>query len=309
MRTRNKKIKNIDAILTADWHIRATAPECRLDDFLSAMWRKVEAVFDLAKTHNCPILIAGDIGHRHQWPNWLIEKFIRLINRYGATIYAIPGQHDLPQHNLALKQKSAYGILVEGNHIIEDIKIIIHLGRKIDSFPFGIGLRHSEKKEPYIAMTHQMVIEGKPDWPGQQAYSAAGLLKKYPEYKLILSGDNHKAFTVKYKNRLLVNPGSLTRTTAIQADHKPRVYLWDSNANEVEAVYLPIDKDAIDKSHIDGYLAPQQQDKRVSAYVDRLDQSYELSLSFENNLEAHMQTNNTETSVVGRVWQAVEKTT
>ena len=295
-------MKNVNAILTADWHIRATTPECRLDDFLSAMWKKVKFVFELAKKHNCPILLAGDLGHRSQWPNWLIEKFIRYINSYEATIYAIPGQHDLPQHNLELKKKSAFGILVEGVHIIDQPKLA-----HIKMFPFGVNIDHNDKKEPCVAMAHQMVIDNKQDWPGQKADTATGLLRKFPGYKLILTGDNHKPFVVKYKGRLLVNPGSLMRTTAIQVDHKPRVYLWDSNTNEVEAVYLPINEDVIDRTHIDGYLAPQQQDKRISAYVDRLDQSYELGLSYEKNLQTHMKTNNTETLIEDRVWQAVEK--
>lgn len=294
-------MRKVDAILTADWHIRATTPECRLDDFLSAMWQKVEAVFSLAQTHQCPILIAGDIGHRSQWPNWLIEKFIHLINKYKVIIIAIPGQHDLPQHNLDLRHRSAYGILVEGKHIQEPA---LNDWALIAGFPFGIRLKHSEIN---IAMAHQMVIEGKPDWPGQQAYNAAGLLKKFPEYRLILTGDNHKAFVIKYKNRLLVNPGSLMRTTATQVEHKPRVYLWNTEKNKVELVYLPIDPDAVDRSHIDSYLAPQQQDKRIAAYVDRLNQSYELSLSYENNLEKHIQANNTISPVESRIWEAVEK--
>ena len=74
-------------------------------------------------------------------------------------------------------------------------------------------------------------------------------------------------------------------------------------------IYEPIlsrDPDVIDRTHIDGYLAPQQQDERISAYVDRLDQSYELSLSYEKNLEKHLQANDIEIPVVGRIWQAVE---
>ena len=54
---------NPDAILTADWHIRADTPTSRTDDFTAAMWRKVQFINDLANEHNIPILIAGDLGH------------------------------------------------------------------------------------------------------------------------------------------------------------------------------------------------------------------------------------------------------
>ena len=40
----------------------------------------------------------------------------------------------------------------------------------------------------------------------------------------------------------------------------------------------------------------------MAAYVERLDQSYELSLRYEDNLERHMQTNATPQPVKQRVW-------
>ena len=95
-----------DLIFTADWHIRPDTPMCRKDDFIATMKYKILFVFKLAQVHNCPIVIAGDLGHRpgdRNWPNWLLEWFINAAARTaGLTIYAVPGQHDLPNHSLDL---------------------------------------------------------------------------------------------------------------------------------------------------------------------------------------------------------------
>jgi len=290
---------NPDAILAADLHIRADTPQCRTDDFTAAMWKKLQFINDLANEHNIPILIAGDLGHRSQWPNWLLEKFMSIIS--DIEIIAIAGQHDLPGHNLEAIPQSGFGVLKRAGYILSFSKIIPH----IDFFPFGTGIEKSiyNKNKLIIAMTHQMVIEDKPYWPGQVASSAKLLLKKFPDYKLILSGDNHQPFVVEYEGRLLVNPGSMMRTTADQIDHRPRVYLWEANSNSVEAVYLPIEQDVIDRSHID---TKKEKDARIEAYTTRLSERYEVGLSYEENLKAYFDENRTRQPIKDRIWEACE---
>jgi len=285
-----------DAILTADWHIRADTPTSRTDDFTAAMWRKVQFINDLANEHDIPILIAGDLGHRPQWPNWLLEKFMSIIS--DIEIIAIAGQHDLPGHNLEAIPQSGFGVLSRAGYI-KSYGWHLHLLKDLHMFPFGIEI----EKYPGIAMTHQMVIKGKSEWPGQVTSSAKSLLKKFPDYKLILSGDNHQPFVVEYEGRLLVNPGSMMRTTADQIDHRPRVYLWEAKSNIVEAVYLPIEQGVIDRTHID---TKKEKDARIEAYTTRLSERYEVGLSYEENLKAYFEENRTRKPIQDRIWEACE---
>jgi len=286
------EVMNPDALLSADWHLRADTPTSRTDDFTAAMWRKVQFINDLAKEHDIPILIAGDLGHRPQWPNWLIEKFMSIIS--DIEIIAIAGQHDLPGHNLEAIPQSGFGVLFRSGYI----KLANQSSLGIAQFSYGQEIKKSNYN---IAMTHQMVIEDKPYWPGQVASSAKSLLKKFPDYKLILSGDNHQPFVVKYEGRLLVNPGSMMRSTADQIDHQPRVYLWEAKSNSVVPIYLPIDKDVIDRSHID---TKKEKDARIEAYTTRLSERYEVGLSYEENLKAYFEENRTRQPIKDRIWEA-----
>jgi len=287
---------NPDAILTADWHIRADTPTSRTDDFTAAMWRKVQFINDLANEHNIPILIAGDLSHRPQWPNWLLEKFMSIIS--DIEIIAIAGQHDLPGHNLEAIPQSGFGVLSRAGYIRKDA-ITSPFDQILYCYPFGIEIKNNSG----IAMTHQMVTKGKSEWPGQVASSAKSLLKKFPDYKLILSGDNHQPFVVEYEGRLLVNPGSMMRSTADQIDHRPRVYLWEAKSNSVEAVYLPIEQGVIDRSHID---TKKEKDARIEAYTTRLSERYEVGLSYEENLKAYFEENRTRQPIQDRIWEACE---
>jgi len=263
----------------------------------------VDFIFNLAEENAIPIFVAGDLGHRPQWPNWLLEKFINKMNQYSANIILCFGQHDIPQHNVELISTSAVGVLLESHYVIsaeywdEQYVAAFHYGERIKkSIP-----PKGEKVE--MALAHQMVVENQPDdYPGQVADNAKSLLKRFPQYRLILCGDNHKPFVVEHEGRILVNPGSMMRSTADQTDHKPRVYLWDGEV--VEPVYLPIEEGVISREHID---ISKERDGRITAYVDRLKTNYEIGLDFKKNMVEHFKANRTRKEIEGRVWGAMEE--
>jgi len=305
-RTRTPQTKKATAILAADLHIRSDVPMCRTDDYLETQFSKLEFIFQICKNNECPLLVAGDIGNKSQWPNWLLEKVIALVNKYEIDIVGILGQHDLPEHRLDYWLKSGCGVLhssmalfiIQGELTMDDI-CTLH--------PFSYGKQitdaQSKKKQLKVAMTHQMVIENKPLWPGQKAPKGNALLKKLPGYSLILCGDNHTPFVAEYDGRLLVNPGSMMRMTAAQIDHKPRVYKWFADTNTVETVYLPIKKSVVNRVHIED---KQERDKRMEAFVSRISSDIEIGLSFESNLEEYFNSNRTKESVRNKIWRAME---
>ena len=305
-RTRKTQNKTATAILAADLHIRADIPMCRTDDYLKAQFDKLEFIFELCKEDDCPLLVAGDIGNKSQWPNWLLEVTIKIINKYEIEIICIPGQHDLPEHRLDYWEKSGCGVLHRAK-VIEMLAEPILYHNIFRLFPFGYGseILHWEAidKIPILAMSHQMVIENKPLWPGQEAPKGNTLLKKFPEYDLILTGDNHNPFVTEYKGRLLVNPGSMMRMTANQINHKPRVYKWYADTNMVEAVYLPTEENVISRIHIE---SKEERDERMEAFVSRMQDDFAIELSFENNLEEYFKVNRTKKAIQNKAWRAVE---
>jgi len=298
-------MKTVSAILTADWHVRTSTPVCREDNFLESFEQKVLFIKELSQKHNCPVLIAGDIGDRHQWPNWLLEWFITLVR--GMNIIAIPGQHDIPNHRLEDINRSGVGVLSATDTIdlrMDPSVIALEKDFNLIAFPYSRPIDHFKIKGslPVVAITHQMVIEDKPLWPGQEAIKGNQLLRKFPEYDLVLVGDNHNSFVAKYKGRVLVNPGSLMRTTSAQVDHKPRVYLWWADTNEVEAVYLPIKEGVVSREHIE---VENERDERMEAYLERMETDYEIGFSYEKNLEKHLEVNKIEEEVETKIWENV----
>ena len=307
--TKFKRKKNIskkaDAILSADLHIRPDVPVGRIDDYFGAMERKIDFILALSKQHECPILVAGDLGNKplnNGWPVWLLEWTIKKFE--GHEIICIAGQHDLPNHRLDLWEKSGIGVL----HAAGAIKLIFNpilIKNTFAIFPFHYGQEIEDKTDhgsPNIAMTHQMVIENKPLWPGQEAPKGNSLLKKFPEFSIIHSGDNHLPFTTEHQGRILVNPGSMMRNTADQIDHKPRVYLWWAETNRIEPVYLPSEQDVISREHIKDTT---ERDNRFDALITRVKTDVEIQLKYEDNVVKYFKKFRTEKAVKDKVLEHV----
>jgi len=307
---------NATAILCADIHIRADVPKARTDDFHGSMWNKLGEILQLAHNNgDCPILVAGDLGEKAEWPDWLEARFIVERMKYpNVEILVVPGQHDLPQHNIELLDRSALGVLDSAGMIdvlIDEwssfdrgkIQICVQplpYGQEMVNWP----IENKPSNVFNIAMIHQLIIEGNTaDWKGQSASPALDLLKKFSEYDLILSGDNHKPFVVEYEGRLLVNPGSMMRSTADQISHRPRVYLWWAETNECSVHYLPIKRGVLSREHLE-----QAEDKtaRMEAFVRSVKNREELKLSFEKNMEIHLADNPALKPVEQKIWASME---
>ena len=294
MRTTNLKTPN--AILTADWHLRDDIPACRTDNFEPAQWRKVKFISDLQETYNCPILHAGDLfDHWKPSPN-LLSKAIEFLPKRFYTIF---GNHDLPQHNLELAYKCGINVLEKAGKL--EIMDDVHwnqLPRNMSSICIG-------NKTHRTLIWHVMTYQGKKPFPGCTDSPAGGLLRKYPEYDLIVTGHNHQSFTETYQNRLLVNPGSITRQESDQASFQPKVYLYFADTNTVQAVDIPIEKGVVSKPENTQKI--EERNKRISAFIEKLNTNWDSTIGFEKNMERYLAVNDTHEEIKKIIYKILDK--
>jgi DNA repair exonuclease SbcCD nuclease subunit len=295
-RAKSNKIPAL--IACSDLHLREDQPICRTDNFWNTQWRKMDFIKNLQSQWNCPVICAGDVFHHYKTSPHLLTETMKHL---PAKFFACAGQHDLPQHSLDLMYKSGFGTLREAEYIKTandwDLDIDIHFCHFGQDPPINL-----DKRKKHILVWHHLTYTTKP-FPGASGGMAEGILRKYNEFCTIFCGDNHQSFTVEYQGRRLVNPGSLTRQTADQADFKPRVYLWYAEDNSVQPVYLPIQEGVISREHIEH---KEERDKRIDAFVSKLDGEWEAGMSFEQNLEEFFNTNNTREPVKSIIYKSIE---
>lgn len=293
---------NPSAILTADLHLREDIPVCRLDDFFAAQHRKVTFIRDLQKEHGgIPVLDAGDLFDHWKPSPFLLQWAIRNL----PDMVTVDGNHDQSSHNRSLYEKTGLAVLEAAgvvNVLTEKwggFKDLILYPLPWGTDPYGVPGR--DKRQ--VALIHAMTYTGRSPYPGCEDPGASTLLKKMSGFDLVVSGHNHKPFVVEKEGRLLVNPGSMMRTTADQMEHKPRVYLWYAEKNEVEPVYLPIEEGVVSREHIE---VVERREERIEAFVSRLNQDVEIGLSFERNMERHLAANRMRSRTVEIIEEAMK---
>lgn len=268
--------KNPIALCCADLHMREDQPLARTDNYQEILGYKFTHLLGTAQKNNVPILCAGDFFHKAKTSKQFEIGIVQVIEQSNIEFFIIPGNHDLPYHNLDNLNNSSLGIL----NLSKQINV---LSQELDSmFSFNIkgikiGMIHS-----LIHRDNPLKVEGK-----TISTKAKTLLKKHPDLDVIISGDNHESFIAEHEGRLLINPGSMMRMTAAQIDHKPSmVLLYDDLSYEI--IYFPIEKGVIDRSHIE---KKDNYDMRMDKFIKKISDKEKISVSFEENLYNYMRAN------------------
>jgi len=287
-------MKKPSAILCSDFHLREDKPTCRTDDFWKAQWNKIDWITKLQHQYNCPVIHAGDLFHHWKPSPYLLRETIKhLPNRF----YTIYGQHDLPQHSLELRNKSGISVVEQAGKL--NVLNEASWGQKPDKGSIIVPNRWDKK----ILVWHDFTYIGKEPFPGAKG-KAHTKLEKYKQFDLIVTGDNHQSFTLRgTTGNLLVNPGNITRQSAAQIDFRPKVYLWYAEDNIVEAIEIPAPYDVITREHIE---VKQEHDKRMEAYISKMDTNWELTTNFDDNLERFFQTNRVRRQVKDIIYKCKE---
>jgi DNA repair exonuclease SbcCD nuclease subunit len=292
---REKTNINPTAILCSDLHLREDTPICFISDYQKEQWQCLDFISNLQRKYDCIVLHGGDLFHHWKPSPWLITMATRHLPK---KFYSIAGQHDLPNHVFSLVEKSGINTLAESNKIF--LLDGVHYGQEIDEKKSD---QYFAIKDKRILVWHKLAYQTIP-FPGATGGNAKELLKKYPQYDLLLLGDNHQTFVEEYQGRILVNPGSMMRMTAAQADHKPCVFLWYAETNTVIPVYLPIEEGVVSREHIQ---VKEERDMRIEAFVEKLKGDYKVELNFEQNLKLFFESNDTEKDIQQITYQMIEK--
>lgn len=290
---RRSKIKTPDAILSADWHLRDSTPACRDESFESEQWRKIQHIKELQEKYNCPVLHAADLFHHWKPSPYLLSKAMQYLPNNFWTNY---GNHDLPQHNLDLAEKCGIYALEAAGKL--NVLPGVHWGYEPDG---DISFVIKGRK---ILVWHVMTYQGQVPYPGCTDTPAGGLLRKYKDYDLILTGHNHKQFVVEHKGRILLNPGCITRQESSLVNFEPTIWFYYADTNKVKPYVLPYQKDAVSKP--ENVERMEERNERIDAFVSQLEGDYDSGINFEQNLEAALSKNKVDKEVVSIIYECIE---
>lgn len=235
------------AVLCADLHISQKPPLARSSeaDWYLAMERQLVELRRL--TDGIPLIIAGDLFDRWNPPVELVNFALKHFPS-ERQVFAIPGQHDLPNHSYQEIKRSAYWTLVEAGRIIhlspkEPASID---GLRIWGFPFGYPIQPLE--DPHDLVLEVAVVHAY-WWVKNTGYQDApeeARVGKHKDqflgYDVVVIGDNHTPWHCRVGSTQLWNNGGFYRRKIDEIQHKPSVGLLHVDGT-ITRHFLDVSKD------------------------------------------------------------------
>lgn len=238
--------KEVLAILCGDLHLSHAVPPCRSDEphWYDTMAKALAGLRGLETVHSAPIICSGDVFDRWQSCAELINFAIEWL----PQMYAIPGQHDLPNHNYGEINRSAYQTLEKAGVITSLIPGTRTAIRDYDrcfyvtGFPWGFDVKPLETHTDaiHLAVIHAYCWQKGATYPGAPDSGHIGNFKKQLEgYDAAVFGDNHKGFLAGN----VLNCGGFMRRTSDQEDYEPQVgLLYDDGTIGVHKLDISQDR-------------------------------------------------------------------
>lgn len=235
------------AVIVSDIHFSHKAPVCRRETgaswymVMQSLCKELADLVSMGHHEPLPLVIAGDIFHRYDERPELVNFLLE--NLPNTKIFAIPGNHDLPNHNLQLVKQSSYHTLEAAGKIVT----LSNRGTRISpkwcstevvawGFPYGydlhaiVGDKGVWENSYNIAVVHRYLWIDGTGHPGAKEKDRADNLVNYTGFDALFFGDNHtKARTTAPNGTPIINCGGLLRRTVLEVDHQPTAYkLWCS---------------------------------------------------------------------------------
>lgn len=283
-------------ILTADWHLRATKPRCRIDeDWIETQKKAINQVLAVALQNESDVVIVGDIFNSNSDTSFqciqLVQDFAKQLNSKNLSCYILAGNHDLLYHSSENIKKSAIGILLSSENIflINELfeKYRFNLDEKIN---YSVA-NFDEPDNKYADMVFKHVLcfpDMKSLPPNVDAFTAKELTEEFPNADWIFIGDYHHNFYYRKNGKHVVNPGCLLRQAVDFKDYQCGVYFIDTDREIVKFNPIIDDEEFIDDTYI---LKQEERTERIESFVDKLKKTKNISLDFIDNVKKAMKSN------------------
>jgi DNA repair exonuclease SbcCD nuclease subunit len=227
------------AIVCSDIHLSHRPPLARSNeaDWYEVMRDRLRLLRQHCGRARAPLIIAGDVFDKWNPPPKLINFAIQEFKAFPYNVYAIPGQHDLPDHDLGRMHESAYGSLRYAEaiiHLAERTLICADNGTSRTSSLFATPFQWGQELEPceadavdgvvHCAIIHKYVWMKGHGYPGAPVEaSAKQTAKQLTGYHVAVFGDNHKSFMAADGKLDILNCGALLKRKSDERDYRTSI--------------------------------------------------------------------------------------
>lgn len=253
-------------IFVGDPHAQSRNPGRRIDDYTSAIPKKLAFVRDLAEKNGYGVIVLGDMFSRAQDSQSLLMTRLCHAMRGRMPWYCLVGNHDI--HELVLTDDTALAILGAAGVISILCKPgiltleTVHGPVNIHHIPYGheIPLALPIMAGPNILISHADIVAHK-----ESGYPGAVVNPQIENCPLAINGHVHKQQVGMKGGTQWILPGSLGRGTLDVSGQTPHVLVFQNG--EIEFVEVPHEKNVFDFT---GKIAPVKKPDLESGELNSL---------------------------------------
>jgi len=281
----------MNLLFAGDLHITEERPRNRTDEnYFLTQAEKIKQILSIGNKHKAPLFLPGDIFNHYKKPsNYLLQFYIQLFSNYPYKIYGVRGQHDLKLHSTDVED-TALAVLEAAKviQIVNPLEDYVCIYRA----SFGEEIPPVKDKAAFnILITHRMIVHNDKIWEQQENFDyAENLLRKHPEYDIIVSGDNHHYFHAEVQGRHLFNCGSLMRATTAQLEHVPKIVIFDLATKKFQEIPLSV-KPIAEVFNLEKVEKEKKERKNFDAFIKGLSETTTVAHSLKAKLEAALKAN------------------
>ncbi len=286
-------------IITADWHIRATMPRCRVDiDWIETQRKALNQIVKISKVKDAPVMVVGDLFHSNSDTTFECVQMVQQVADELGGLYVLAGNHDLPYHSSENIERSAIGVLFK-SHNVFSIKDYF-CSHNVSAANFD----GKDNENAEMVFKHVLTFpDAKSLPPNVDALTAKDLLNEFPNAKWIFTGDYHHNFHYQKNGRHVINPGCLLRQASDMKDYQCGVYLVDTDKEIAEFVPIIDNEQFVDDSYI---LKEEERTERIENFVNKLADTKNISLDFKENVYRAIQQNKFSDEMINMLEELME---
>ena len=300
----------INAIITADWHLRSQKPRCRLDEnWLETQQNALEQIINHAKEHDADVIVIGDIFHStNETTNEIIgmvQWFAQRLRAFDKSLYILAGNHDLPQHNLDNIHRAAISLLFKSRNIYRLQNYLASLdGDHVSASDFGA----EDNPNARFVFKHILCFpENERMPPEAKAVKPSELFGLFPNASCIFTGDYHRHFVARSGIKRLFNPGCLLRQAADMKDYQPSVIHFRHNEDKVSYQFQRLLITDNEELVTDEYLEREgERAERIQAFIEKVKANGEITFDFLENVKNRLDENKFDDGVKMAILELLE---
>jgi hypothetical protein len=307
-----RKGSGVVGLAIADLHLRHTPPVSRSAErnWYVAMERYINRLHEIHEQYGKPpIFCAGDVFDNWRVPLELVNWALRSL----PPMYAVPGQHELPNHRYEGMSKSPYWTMVHAGRI-ENLEpgILMSIAPRVKAvgFPFGYPLQplksfgiDPDDHTIYIAVAHRYIWRSGKCYPGARPDEHIRVAKTIlQDYNFSIFGDNHKGFSHRERHdlqssfRMIINCGCFMRQSIDEKDDTPVVHVLQSDGRfHVEP--LGVEERWIDVDQVDTIIKNITGLEGGTELIEAMRKMGDAALDWVQALDRHLETKGVDLSI------------